>query len=94
MLTRPEPTIIGNCEGWNFIVGKKRATYSPKNLDDQSLQHSNKKFIHNLLTKFGNDCLDNLWVNCGAPVNRSKSSRMVDCDDFNMPVILGEHCLF
>jgi hypothetical protein len=20
---RPEPTIIGNCEGWNFIVGKK-----------------------------------------------------------------------
>jgi hypothetical protein len=22
-MTRPEPTIIGNCEGWNFIVGKK-----------------------------------------------------------------------
>lgn len=90
MLTRPEPTIIGNCEGWNFIVGKKMATYSPKNLDDQSLQYSNKKFMHNLLTKFGHYRLDNLWVNCGPPVNRSKSSRIVDYDDFNMPVILGD----
>jgi hypothetical protein len=25
MATRPEPTIIGNCEGWSFIVGKKPA---------------------------------------------------------------------
>jgi hypothetical protein len=23
MATRPEPTIIGNCEGWSLIVGKK-----------------------------------------------------------------------
>ncbi|MDH4465358.1 MAG: hypothetical protein QE290_15140 [Acidovorax sp.] len=23
MATRPEPTIIGNCESWSFIVGKK-----------------------------------------------------------------------
>jgi hypothetical protein len=23
--TRPEPTIIGNCDSWNFIVGKKPA---------------------------------------------------------------------
>jgi len=29
-MTRPEPTIIGNCEGWKLIVGKKPARYSPK----------------------------------------------------------------
>ncbi|WP_287965587.1 hypothetical protein [Diaphorobacter sp.] len=23
--TRPEPTIFGNCDGWDFIVGKKPA---------------------------------------------------------------------
>ncbi|HVL44137.1 MAG TPA: hypothetical protein VM407_04855 [Acidovorax sp.] len=23
--TRPEPTIIGNCDSWSFIVGKKAA---------------------------------------------------------------------
>jgi len=22
-VTRPEPTVFGNCESWNFIVGKK-----------------------------------------------------------------------
>ena len=49
-LTRPEPTIIGNCEGWNFIVGKKPKTYSPKKSNHESLQDCNKKFIHNLLT--------------------------------------------
>jgi len=30
IVTRPEPTIIGNCEGWKLIVGKKPARYSPK----------------------------------------------------------------
>jgi hypothetical protein len=28
MATRPEPTIIGNCEGWSAIVGKKPAPMS------------------------------------------------------------------
>jgi len=27
--TRPEPTIIGNCDSWSFIVGKKPAEKSP-----------------------------------------------------------------
>ncbi|NDP37384.1 MAG: hypothetical protein GZ093_01320 [Rhodoferax sp.] len=30
ILTRPEPTIIGNCDSWNFIVGKKPEMDSPK----------------------------------------------------------------
>lgn len=29
-MTRPEPTIYGNCESWDFIVGKKPALNSPK----------------------------------------------------------------
>jgi hypothetical protein len=27
-MTRPEPTIYGNCESWDFIVGKKPALNS------------------------------------------------------------------
>jgi hypothetical protein len=87
ILTRPEPTIIGNCEGWKFIVGKKSGTYSPKNSHQESLQRSNKNFIHNLLTILVSHPLDNLWVNCGLPVERFNSSRMVDFGRFNMPVI-------
>jgi hypothetical protein len=30
VVTRPEPTIFGNCEGWNFIVGKKNLEHSQK----------------------------------------------------------------
>jgi hypothetical protein len=77
-VTRPEPTIIGNCEGWNFIVGKKPETYSPKNHDHKSLQYRNKNFIHSLLTILVNHCLNNLWANCGPLVNPAKSSRIVD----------------
>jgi hypothetical protein len=29
MATRPEPTIIGNCDSWSFIVGKKPKGKSP-----------------------------------------------------------------
>jgi len=47
-VTRPEPTIYGNCESWNFIVGKKPAVQSPKNLSPLSLQACNKYFIHKL----------------------------------------------
>jgi len=76
-VTRPEPTIYGNCDSWNFIVGKKPWTYSPKNRKTRSLQRSNKQFIHNLSTPLGDNTLDNLWVICGSAVNRPDSSRMV-----------------
>jgi hypothetical protein len=28
VVTRPEPTIYGNCDSWSFIVGKKPRAYS------------------------------------------------------------------
>jgi hypothetical protein len=28
-MTRPEPTIIGNCDRWDFIVGKKAGKPRP-----------------------------------------------------------------
>ncbi len=29
VMTRPQPTIYGNCDSWNFIVGKKPGRLSP-----------------------------------------------------------------
>lgn len=49
-MTRPEPTIYGNCDSWNFIVGKKPVLHSLKKAQTESLQTSNKKLIHNLFT--------------------------------------------
>jgi hypothetical protein len=31
-VTRPKPTIYGNCDSWSFIVGKKPRAYSRKDL--------------------------------------------------------------
>jgi hypothetical protein len=28
-VTRPQPTIHGNCDSWAFIVGKKRGVQAP-----------------------------------------------------------------
>jgi hypothetical protein len=94
ILTRPKPTIIGNCEGWSFIVGKKPATYSPKICHHEPLQCSNKNFIHSLLTISMEHHLDNLWVNCGLPVNQFISYRIVDFGNFNMPAICDDPTLF
>jgi hypothetical protein len=49
-LTRPEPTIKGNCDSWNFIVGKKPRTYSQETAKSPSLQTCNKKVINSLST--------------------------------------------
>ena len=61
-MTRPEPTIYGNCDSWDFIVGKKPGTTSPKIAIFLSLQGSNRKLMHNLFTIFDCSVLDNLWV--------------------------------
>jgi hypothetical protein len=58
---RPEPTIFGNCEGWNFIVGKKPLKHSLRNAWKESLRRSNMIFIHSLFTKLK----DNIWTTCG-----------------------------
>jgi len=53
MRTRPEPTINGNCDSWDFIVGKKPNTYSPKTALCRSLQARNRKLINKLFTVKG-----------------------------------------
>jgi hypothetical protein len=86
-VTRPKPTIYGNCDSWSFIVGKKPGTYRLATGNIASLQRSNMKLMHNLSTILRGNILDNLWVICGSAVNQPVSSRMVDSDPFNMPVM-------
>jgi hypothetical protein len=85
--TRPEPTFFGNCESWNFIVGKKPWENSPDGSRQGALQHSNRELIHTLSTIPGINHLDNLWVICGSTVGLSDSSHIVDSALFNMPAI-------
>jgi hypothetical protein len=84
---RPEPTIFGNCEGWNFIVGKKKCLHSPQSSNMKELQHSNIQFIHSLSTKFEGNYGDKLWVICGALAQTPVSSHIVDFGIFHMPII-------
>ena len=86
-MTRPKPTIYGNCDSWSFIVGKKPGTYRPVTGKIASLQGSNMNLMHNLSTYLVYDILDNLWAICGSAVNLSGSSRIVDSGIFDMPVI-------
>jgi hypothetical protein len=50
VMTRPEPTIFGNCDGWGFIVGKLAQMHSPKISLGKSLLQCNTHFIHKLHT--------------------------------------------
>ncbi|WP_440108010.1 hypothetical protein [Acidovorax sp. BL-A-41-H1] len=62
MATRPEPTIIGNCESWSFIVGKKGESGSQSRTISAKLPHCNSDFMHRLYTVCKLATLDNLWV--------------------------------
>jgi hypothetical protein len=46
--TRPEPTIIGNCDGWGFIVGKLAHSHSPSTRSAGHCLHATR----NLLTTY------------------------------------------
>ena len=46
--TRPEPTIYGNCDSWNFIVGKKPWAHILRIAQNAALSHCNIKIIHSL----------------------------------------------
>ena len=48
--TRPEPTINGNCDSWDFIVGKLAQSHSPATGLGRSLLLCNMKLINNLST--------------------------------------------
>ena len=76
-MTRPEPTIYGNCDSWEFIVGKKASGQSPHNSLKPSLQGCHIEFIHNLSTESARKQQNNLWASCGALGGKSSESRMV-----------------
>ena len=76
-MTRPEPTIYGNCDSWDFIVGKKLKTVSPHQALGHTLQVSDRVFVHNLSTESLQKQQNNLWVSCGAFGGKSWESRMV-----------------
>jgi hypothetical protein len=87
VVTRPEPTIYGNCDSWNFIVGKKPRQYRRGGAKAGSLQASNRSFIHSLSTKLVGKCWDNMWAICGSAVQHPKSSRIVVGSVFDMRLI-------
>ena len=76
-MTRPEPTIYGNCDSWDFIVGKKSLTGSTNKTPHAPLRPNNKHFIHSLSTESARKQQNNLWVSCGALGGKSWESRMV-----------------
>jgi hypothetical protein len=78
MATRPEPTIIGNCDSWSFIVGKKPAGKSPSDCIQGELPGCNKEFINKLFTVNTATTLDNLWASCGCAVQTLLPSRIVN----------------
>jgi hypothetical protein len=82
--TRPEPTIYGNCDSWNFIVGKKACAYRPENGKEAMLRTGNKTIVHSLFTILVGSVLDNLWAICGSPVDYTQTSRMVVSNPVDM----------
>ncbi len=86
-MTRPKPTIYGNCDSWSFIVGKKPGTYSQCHAQKGSLQTSNTIFIHKLSTELGGKVWDNMWAICGLTVHAADLSRIVDFELADMPVM-------
>ena len=76
-MTRPEPTIYGNCDSWGFIVGKKGLPVSPAKPPRTPLQAHDTDFIHSLSTESAQKQQNNLWVSCGALGGKSWESRMV-----------------
>ncbi len=93
-MTRPEPTIYGNCERWNFIVGKKPEANCLEIAIFMSLRASNRSLIHNLFTILHCLALDNLWVICGSTVNKPDYKEIADAGWFDMPEYYKKCSLF
>jgi hypothetical protein len=76
-VTRPEPTIYGNCDGWNFIVGKTGRAYSRQVTPTRPLQACNWNVVHSFSTIPGSVREDNMWASCGSGAWGCRVSRMV-----------------
>jgi hypothetical protein len=76
-VTRPEPTIYGNCDSWNFIVGKTGRAYSRQVTRTRPLQVCNWNVIHSFSTNSEGFWGDNMWAGCGSAGKACRASRMV-----------------
>ena len=76
-VTRPEPTIYGNCDSWSFIVGKTRRAYRQEATRTRPLRVRNWNVVHRFSTNSGEDWRDNMWATCGWSVDGPSTSRMV-----------------
>jgi hypothetical protein len=65
-VTRPEPTIYGNCDSWSFIVGKTRRAYTLGVDPTRPLQVRNSHVVHRFSTNLEKACKDNMWATCGS----------------------------
>ena len=71
-MTRPEPTIYGNCDSWDFIVGRKPVTGIRWAAATWSCQAKVTVFIHRLFTISEWLFRDNLWASCGSICTKPK----------------------
>ncbi|HEY9208955.1 MAG TPA: hypothetical protein VIP31_07970, partial [Acidovorax sp.] len=94
MATRPEPTIIGNCEGWSFIVGKKPAPMTSPPHIRGTLPQCNKHFTHSLFTAGIRTTWDNLWVSCGSAVHASSSFHHMTAASADMSICVEQKPAF
>ena len=70
MVTRPKPTIYGNCDSWSFIVGKTRRAYTLGLSPTRPLQVRNSLLVHSFSTILEKARKDNMWATCGSAGER------------------------
>jgi hypothetical protein len=92
-VTRPEPTIYGNCDSWSFIVGKTGRAYSRQVTPTRPLQPRNWNVVHNFSTIPVHIRQDNMWAICGSAVHGCRESRMVveRPSDMTHQALVGMH---
>lgn len=73
--TRPEPTINGNCESWNFIVGKLHRWHSADQRQSWTLQLRNT----GLSTSY-----PQVWLNLNEQMGFVCDSWLMSGDGFRM----------
>ena len=84
-VTRPEPTIYGNCDSWSFIVGKTRRAYSLGPRPARPLRVRDALVIHSFSTIFAKVFGNNMWAACGSPGAVRRTYRIVVEGPGDMP---------
>ena len=75
-MTRPEPTIYGNCDSWDLIVGRNPLMDMPQGSLNEALSVRDIIVIHSLFTNSARQQQNNLWASCGSIcTNRKLTSR-------------------